>query len=241
MGILVASYLVLVLVVVPLITRHTATSGLITSLPRATLYRASMATSWVLALLGGAVVALDGSLTATNVGLSGLPAGHLVAMAGGTLAALAAGILLIAGLRGILNRPESPDLLHLVPRTARERRLFWGVSVTAGITEEFVFRGIALTTLARIVPLDGPPGPWVAAAMVSVAFGLGHAYQGGLGMMRAGTLGYLLAVPVLLTGSLLPGMVAHTLIDLTLLTPMGRQMAGTRQDDGDDPDQPADG
>ena len=105
----------------------------------------------------------------------------------------------------------------LSPATRRERWLFAGLSVTAGITEEFIYRGIALTTLAGWPWLQPWGGPWPAAAVVAAAFGLGHGYQDGLGMMRAGVLGFLLAIPMLLTGSLLPGMAAHAALDLTVL------------------------
>ena len=91
------------------------------------------------------------------------------------------------------------------------------MSVTAGITEEFIYRGIALSSLAGLPWLQAWGGPWLAAAMVAIAFGLGHGYQDAIGMMRAGVLGFLLAVPMLLTGSLLPGMAAHAALDLTLL------------------------
>lgn len=233
MGLLVAGYLLMVLVVVPIVSRRTAASGLLTTLPRATLYRASMTTAWTLALIGAVVVTLSPTLTVTSVRLRGLPAGTFFIHLGATLAALTAGMLLIGWLRKSLHRPESRDLLHLLPRTGHERRLFWAVSLTAGITEEFVFRGIALTALASVMPAGGIPGPWVAAAIVSVAFGLGHGYQDSLGMLRAGCLGFLLAVPTLLTGSLLPGIVAHTLIDLIAGTPFGRLLVGP--DDSDTP------
>ena len=238
MGLTVAAYLLLVLVVVPVISRRTAAGGLLTTLPRPTLYRSSMATAWTLTLIGAVVLVMAPELTVPKVRLIGLsPVGFLTHL-GITLAGLAAATLFTALLRKMLRRPESRDVLYLVPRTGHERRLFWGVSVTAGLTEEFVFRGIALTALAGVLPVSDDLAPWAAAAIVAVAFGFGHGYQDGLGMLRAGFLGFLLAVPAILTGSLLPGMAAHTLFDLTLITRLGRTLVGTAGDAPSDEQQP---
>jgi membrane protease YdiL (CAAX protease family) len=46
-------------------------------------------------------------------------------------------------------------------------------------------------------------------------FGIMHAYQDVGGAARAAILGAVLAVPVVLTGSIVPAMVAHAAIDLT--------------------------
>jgi len=50
-----------------------------------------------------------------------------------------------------------------------------------------------------------------------VVFGLGHAYQGVLGMVGAGLLGYVLAQLYATTGSLWMPIVAHVLLDLRVL------------------------
>jgi len=223
-------YLVLVLVVVPGISWRAAASGLLRRTPRPVLYRAAMGTSWFLALLGAAVLWWDQHLTPTDVGLVGLPLGRGLLHTTGTLAALLAGVAIFGLLRRLLGQAESPELIHLIPRTARERRDFFLLAITAGLTEEIVFRGIAIPALsgllAQLPQMAGGRGPWVAAVLVSISFGLGHGYQEPLGMLRAGVLGLLLAVPFLVTGSLLPGMIAHAVIDLTLLVSPGRRLAG---------------
>ncbi len=212
--------------VVPALAWRSAASGALARIPRLDAYRGVMATSWGLALLGAAVLWWDGSLRPRDVGLRGLPPAPAAAWIAATLVALLAGAALTGLVRRLTGRPESHHLMRLVPRTQAERRLFPLVALTAGITEEFVFRGIALTALASLPLLDGSGGRWWAAAAVAAAFGLGHGYQDALGMARAAALGMVLAVPALLTGSLLPGMAAHAALDLCLLWGTGRRLAG---------------
>jgi len=64
------------------------------------------------------------------------------------------------------------DLAILAPQTPTEDRLFDMVSITAGVCEEILYRGLLLATLVSLV------GTWPAVAITSLIFGLGHAYQG---------------------------------------------------------------
>jgi membrane protease YdiL (CAAX protease family) len=50
--------------------------------------------------------------------------------------------------------------------------------------------------------------------VTSAVFGVLHAYQGAIGMLRAGTMGAVLAWGLLASGSLWPPLVAHVVIDL---------------------------
>jgi membrane protease YdiL (CAAX protease family) len=106
------------------------------------------------------------------------------------------------------------EIGYLLPRTAREKLLFAGVSVTAGITEELIYRGFLMRYLAA--------GPWglsatAALAVSSVAFGVAHAGQGAKGMLLTGVVGLLLGGLYLASGSLLLPILLHTLIDLRAL------------------------
>jgi membrane protease YdiL (CAAX protease family) len=214
---MVAVYTLGVLVAAPVMAWRLAASGLLRMTPRVVVYRGGMTTSWLLALAGAAVLWWEQDTTPAQVGLTGLPPVAGVAWSAGTLAILLAGLGLFGMLLKLLRRGESPDVLHLIPETRSERWLFVGLALTTGVTEEFIYRGIALNSLLRLPGLDGPRGAWLAAGLVALAFGLGHGYQDAVGMIRAGVLGFVLAVPLLLSGSLLPGMAAHAALDLTLL------------------------
>ncbi len=133
-------------------------------------------------------------------------------MAAWVVGVTAAGLAIIgafwpAGRSG--PRGASDLVLQLIPRTAQEKRLFMGLSLVAGVGEEIAYRGYAFTAVQLLTPF-----PWTAAALSSAAFGVLHAYQGTVGIVRTALIGLILAVPVVATGSLVPAIIAHTLIDL---------------------------
>ncbi len=99
-------------------------------------------------------------------------------------------------------------LVHFLPHTRRDLHYFFGVSITAGIVEEIVYRGFVLWYLGSFVPL------WAAVAVASVAFGLGHSYQGATGAVRAGLLGLGFAIFYVLTGSVWLPILAHIALDI---------------------------
>ena len=155
----------------------------------------------------------------TRLGLSWIPGWETVAWAGGaTIAGLA-----IIGVSGPAEDRSaggpSDFVLQLVPRTGPEKSLFVVLSLVAGWGEEIAYRGYALTTIQLLIP-----DPWMAAGLSSVAFGVLHAYQGPVGVLKTGLIGFVLAVPVLMTGSLVPGIVAHALIDLVAGLVIGPRM-----------------
>ncbi len=103
----------------------------------------------------------------------------------------------------------SKILRQLMPRTGRERAAFAGLSFAAGTGEEVAYRGYVIVALVAT-----GLSPVLAAVGSSVAFGYLHAYQGRIGVVRTGLLGFILAVSFLATGSLWPAMIAHVTIDL---------------------------
>lgn len=174
------------------------------TVPRTQAYVSSIVSLWTLAFatLGLAAVGDMGGSGALRAALTLNAAG--VALA---LGATAAGIGILFLFRALGVR-ETPLMRQLLPESVRDRALFIGVSITAGICEELIYRGFLLQALNQAVSLP------VAVVLSSGAFGVAHAYQQPLGALRATLLGGLLCVPVLLTGSLLPSMLAHALIDI---------------------------
>jgi uncharacterized protein len=110
--------------------------------------------------------------------------------------------------------PAVHATLALLPRTTAERRLFTLVGVTAGVCEEWLYRGFLLAVVAAIG--GGLPTP-ALVAIGALAFGLAHAYQGVAGIVTTGVLGGVMAGLYLGTGSLLLPVVLHALIDLRFL------------------------
>ncbi|SDX96037.1 CAAX protease self-immunity [Modestobacter sp. DSM 44400] len=110
--------------------------------------------------------------------------------------------------------PPGHTTLALLPRTGLERRLFAVVGVTAGVCEEWLYRGFFLAVVAALAP--GLPGA-LLVLVAAAGFGLAHAYQGPGGVLTTGVLGGVLAAVYLQSGSLLLPVLLHVLIDLRFL------------------------
>jgi membrane protease YdiL (CAAX protease family) len=96
----------------------------------------------------------------------------------------------------------------VLPHTPVEYRWFRAVAVTAGVCEELLYRGFAVWALAPWLTL------WGAAAASVILFGLGHGYQGRKGATRATIVGAVLGALALATGSIVPGVIVHAIVDL---------------------------
>jgi hypothetical protein len=126
------------------------------------------------------------------------------------------GVLLLTQGRALAAKPASlaklrerlKPLRALIPHTSGEFRLFVPLCFTAGICEELLFRGYLVWVLQHWI------GLWGAAGVSMVVFGLAHAYQGRQFGVRAFFAGVGMGLLALVTGSLLPGMALHALIDL---------------------------
>jgi membrane protease YdiL (CAAX protease family) len=161
-----------------------------------------------LVLLGIAAWMVGNREGAVGLGLDPLPVAPLF----GWSAALTMGglgiLLVFKRISSRLGIGEHPVLRTLLPRSPREKAVFAGLSLAAGVGEELVYRGYAIGTLA---PFIGAP---VAAVVTSAVFGVLHAYQGPLGIVRAGVLGGMLALGFLISGSLWPAIIAHVSLDV---------------------------
>ncbi len=107
---------------------------------------------------------------------------------------------------------DTESLAPLLPVTLPERRLFAGLSISAGICEEIIFRGYLFLYLMNLgLPQIG------ALVLGAAIFGLDHAYQGYKAVLQVTVLALAFGLLYILTSSILPGMFIHTLIDLRVL------------------------
>ncbi|HEY6195561.1 MAG TPA: CPBP family intramembrane glutamic endopeptidase [Candidatus Eisenbacteria bacterium] len=174
-------------------------------------YTRTLVEEWLLAAAVVAVMLGAGR----SLGVLNLAAPHGWRLVFGAALPLAYLVLIVVQGRALAGRTESlaklrkrlEPLRALVPHTAAEFRLFVPLSVTAGICEEFLFRGYLVWVLRAWI------GLYPAAAASMVLFGLAHAYQGVSFGVRAFFAGVAMGVLALVTGSLLPGMALHALID----------------------------
>jgi len=117
------------------------------------------------------------------------------------------------GVRKVLRR-QARGFAALLPHGRRERLAFALLAVTAGICEEVLFRGFGIAYVRWL----WPAAPRLALIVVTAAtFGMAHLYQGVRGVVLTGLLGAYLAWLVLSTGSLVPAIVIHALLDLRIL------------------------
>lgn len=116
-------------------------------------------------------------------------------------------------------RDSMGNLKAIAPQSPTEHRTFVAVSVTAGVCEEILYRGILMTVLTSVV------GLWPAVALSSVVFGMGHIYQGFTGLIKTTLIGLVMALLTVFSGSLLVAIVLHTVIDLTSGRMMGAALA----------------
>ena len=108
--------------------------------------------------------------------------------------------------------PKLGDIGALLPRTRGELPYGLGLSVSAGVFEELLFR-LALPALLFGIWPNGP----FAFVLATVLFGCLHLYQRAVGVLFATLLGIVFAYLYLVSGSILVPIVVHVLIDLRSL------------------------
>ena len=100
---------------------------------------------------------------------------------------------------------------RILPQTRGELIPYFALAVTAGLCEEFLYRGFAMAALTRA----GLPA-WGVVLLSSALFGMAHLYQGRRGLVSTLTIGLLFSTIRAWTGSLLPCVVAHFVADITV-------------------------
>lgn len=174
------------------------------TLPRAQAYVSSIASLWILAIVTAGAAWLSG-YSAAQLGLTHVDPLRTAAFAA-LLTISGIAVLFLFRFAGVR---EAPLMHELLPVSARERFLFAGVSLTAGFCEEIVFRGFLIHVLYSAT------GSMTIALLLSCgAFGVAHAYQRPAGALRAALVGLILAVPLVIDGSIVPAIIAHAAIDI---------------------------
>jgi len=115
-----------------------------------------------------------------------------------------------------MARSDHPNLTRLralgtrlFPRTPLQKALFVLLALTAGICEEFLFRGFVMAALFRA----GLAG-WLVVVLSSAMFGVAHIYQGRGGSVGTSILGTLFALVRIAYHSLLPAVAWHAVLDI---------------------------
>ena len=105
-------------------------------------------------------------------------------------------------------RKQLGNLSVIVPQNGNELARFYGLSITAGIVEEILWRGFLIWYLSQFMPL------WAAAVVSTIGFGLAHAYQGIVHLPQVTAVGAAFAGLYLLTGSIWLPIILHAAVDI---------------------------
>jgi membrane protease YdiL (CAAX protease family) len=130
---------------------------------------------------------------------------------------LAAIVFLLMGAQKIQKKKATPEQVgkalegvrRLLPKTSTERKVWVLVSISAGLCEEFLYRGWLLSLFSAALG-----SVWLGLLISSIIFGLAHAYQGRSGIIGTGILGAIFGIVFIVSGSLIPGQLLHTAMDL---------------------------
>lgn len=99
---------------------------------------------------------------------------------------------------------HAASIQTFLPQRASEILLWVGVSISAGICEEVVFRGYFQRQFQAFTG-----SKWIALFLQAGLFGISHGYQGFEACVKIAMFGALYGLVALWRGSLRPGMIAH--------------------------------
>jgi membrane protease YdiL (CAAX protease family) len=180
-------------------------------------YLVTMGVVWLLAVLSALLVPAR-FLWTPPAGLLGrmrldaVPVAATAGVAVGLLIGMIAPVIIVRRHPVSIDRQLAP-IRFLLPTTTLQRWLFVLVCITAGIAEEWIYRGFVFHFLVAELPtLNG----WLIAVAAAVLFGIAHAYQGKVGTVLTGLLGFIFSLLYIVTGSLLLPMAMHTVLDLRI-------------------------
>jgi membrane protease YdiL (CAAX protease family) len=119
-------------------------------------------------------------------------------------------IVLLVGLQISLGKsPQTAKAVFLLAPGNLSEMVVWIIlSVTAGICEEFIFRGYLQKQFHAITGSDA-----AAVALQAVFFGIAHSYQGVKSMVTITVYGALFGMLAMYRKSLRPGMIQHAMQD----------------------------
>ncbi len=119
-------------------------------------------------------------------------------------------LLMAKDLRQSIRRWK--DRTPFTPTKWQEIPLYLVMCVSAGICEEIIYRGFLITYFLQVFRGTGNPELW-ALSIPAILFAGGHYYQGARAVLKIFVLSVLFGLIFLRSGSLLPVMILHFLID----------------------------
>lgn len=184
----------------------------VSSIERLVLYASTIAFQWAAVAVVGWRVWVH-RYTARQLGL--VVHGRTRLLIAGLVGAAVIGSLQWLNLRRVGRIPvKSRGVMQAVaerilPQSAVELPPYVALAITAGLCEEFLYRGFAMAALASAGLSAG-----LVVFVSSLLFGLAHSYQGKGGMMMTFVVGLVLGVSRLTYNSLVPAIFWHSAVDV---------------------------
>ena len=98
---------------------------------------------------------------------------------------------------------------RILPRSTVELLPYLALAITAGLCEEFLYRGFAMAVLMHVGLQT-----WAVVVLSSVLFGLAHSYQGRGGIVMTMLIGVILGLSRIAFDSLIPAIFWHSAVDV---------------------------
>jgi len=98
---------------------------------------------------------------------------------------------------------------RILPQSAVELLPYLALAITAGLCEEFLYRGFAMAVLVRV-----GFQAWAVVLISSILFGLAHSYQGRGGIAMTLVIGTILGASRIVYDSLVPAIFWHSTVDV---------------------------
>lgn len=182
------------------------------TMERLVLYASTIAFQWLIV----AVVAWRAwahGYTAVELGLT--TRGGTKLMIASVIGAATLGTLHWLNLRRVGRMPASARGViqaiaeRILPQSTVELPPFLALAITAGLCEEFLYRGFAMAVLARL-----GAAAWLSVLVSSILFGFAHLYQGRGGFVSTMLVGTVLGSGRIVYGSLVPVIFWHSAVDV---------------------------
>lgn len=122
------------------------------------------------------------------------------------------GLAILMARKGV-SMPGQTVFSALVPRDRTERWYALALAISAGVCEEILYRGVLIAVGVHVFGLPLA----VAAGLALALFTIGHLYQGPRGMIMVTLAGLGFTLLYLRTGSLVPVILLHILVDVRAL------------------------
>ncbi len=124
-----------------------------------------------------------------------------------------------AGLRRIARVPADKRgflfqfTQKIMPQTSVETCVFVALACTAGLSEEFVYRGFVFAVFSRAFA-DSAFSASIAVAASSAWFAMAHLYQGRRGLITTFVVGLLFSAVRVWSGNIIPAIPGHIGVDM---------------------------